>query len=46
LNATINLRAFSGAGNVSTATITGITPNIAIEQFIPFSSTAPDAARC
>jgi uncharacterized repeat protein (TIGR01451 family) len=45
LNATINLRAFSGAGNVSTATITGITPNIAIEQFIPFSSTAPDAAR-
>jgi uncharacterized repeat protein (TIGR01451 family) len=45
LNSTINLRAFSGAGNVSTATIAGITPNVAQEQFVPFSSTAPDAVR-
>ncbi len=43
--ATLNLRAFSGAGNSSTATITSITEGISIEQFVPFSAAAPDATR-
>ncbi|MFM7073920.1 MAG: hypothetical protein ACKO38_19210, partial [Planctomycetota bacterium] len=43
--ATFVLRAYSGAGNVSTATITGITPGVVLEQFVPFSATAPDAVR-
>jgi uncharacterized repeat protein (TIGR01451 family) len=44
-DATLNLRAFSGAGNSSTATITGIEPGTEFEQFVPFSATEPDANR-